>query len=221
MTLMQAVYCISGLGADERIFKKLRLNNAEVHFMQWIAPEKNESIGVYASRLKEQIRHYDPILMGVSFGGMMAIEVARIISAKTVILISSIRSHHQLPLWMKGLGATGADRLLPRQNLESNPFLKMIRPIEDYFLGVTSEEEKKIADEYREHIDPQLLKWSIKQVLNWKNDWTPENLYHLHGSEDHIFPVKRSNPTHVIPRAGHFMVMTHHNEVSKILQDII
>lgn len=218
---MQAVYCISGLGADERIFKKLRLNNAELHFMQWIEPEKNESIGAYALRFKEQIHHEAPILMGVSFGGMMAMEIGRIISAKTVILISSIRSYHQLPLWMKGLGVAGADRLLPQHNFGSNRFMKMIRPIEDYFLGVKNREEKKIADDYRDHIDPQLLKWSLRQVFNWKNDWVPENLFHLHGSNDHIFPAKRSNPTHLIPQAGHFMVMTHHKEVSKILQQII
>ena len=57
---MQHVYCISGLGADERIFCKLDIPGSTFHFIQWIQPETAEDIYAYAGRLKEQIVHDHP-----------------------------------------------------------------------------------------------------------------------------------------------------------------
>ena len=97
---MQHVYCISGLGADERIFCKLDIPGSTFHFIQWIQPETAEDIYAYAGRLKEQIVHDHPVLMGVSFGGMMAIELAKIFPVDKVVLISSIKSANELPEWI-------------------------------------------------------------------------------------------------------------------------
>ncbi|HRQ51997.1 MAG TPA: hypothetical protein PLR74_15725 [Agriterribacter sp.] len=52
--------------------------------------------------------------------------------------------------------------------------------------------------------------------LNWKNEWLPEKLYHLHGTPDRIFPYPLVHPTHTIASAGHFLVFRHAKEVSAI-----
>jgi hypothetical protein len=57
--------------------------------------------------------------------------------------------------------------------------------------------------------------------LNWKNDWYPENLVHLHGDSDHIFPVKNIKANFVIPGGGHLMVMNKAKEINEILKRII
>src|SRR6201999_1941012 len=93
-------YCISGLGADHRIFSRLNLPGVSIHHLPWMMPEAGERIDQYASRMKMDIDHGSPVLIGVSFGGMMAIEIAKFIPAATVILISSIRCRHQRPMWM-------------------------------------------------------------------------------------------------------------------------
>lgn len=218
---MQHVYCISGLGADERIFCKLQVPGSTFHFVRWIQPEPAENIDAYANRLREQIVHDHPVLLGVSFGGMMAIELAKILAVDKVILISSIKSFNELPAWMKICGRYKFDKLLPSKPLHTIRPLKALRPVQNYFLGAETKEEKAIANHFRDHVDPTYLRWSINQVLNWRNDWTPEHMYHLHGENDHIFPLKRVNPTHVVPKAGHFMVMNKCKEISEILKSIL
>jgi pimeloyl-ACP methyl ester carboxylesterase len=219
--IMRHVYCISGLGADERIFCKLQVPNTVFHFIKWEQPNEIETIDKYAVRLSTQISHDDPVLMGVSFGGMMAIEIAKILSLPKVIIVSSIKSFTELPRWMKLCAKYKFDKLLPSRPLHSIPPLKALRPIQNYFLGVHTAEEKAIANYFRDNVDPLYLRWSINQVLNWRNEWLPENVYHLHGENDHIFPLKKVKPTHIVRDAGHFMIMNRYKEINEILKEIL
>ncbi len=70
---MKHIYCISGFGADERLFSKFFLPGYQIHFVKWIIPEKKESINSYAKKLIAQIDHPNPILIGVTFGSMICI----------------------------------------------------------------------------------------------------------------------------------------------------
>jgi len=218
---MHHVYCISGLGADERIFCKLQVPDSTFHFIQWKQPLMNENISEYAARLCKQVQHVDPILMGVSFGGMMAIEMAKILPVEKVVLISSVKSLKELPRWMKLFGKYKFDKMLPSKPLHTIRPLKALRPVQNYFLGTESEEEITIANHFRDSVDPLYLRWSINQVLNWQNEWQPKHMYHLHGEKDHIFPLKQVRPTHVVPNAGHFMIMNKCKEINAILKEIL
>ncbi|HQV56104.1 MAG TPA: alpha/beta hydrolase, partial [Chitinophagaceae bacterium] len=86
---MKKVYFISGLGADKRAFSFLDLSFCEPIFIDWIKPVDNESLYQYAMRLKEQINEPSPIIVGVSFGGMLATEIAKSDASAKVIIISS------------------------------------------------------------------------------------------------------------------------------------
>lgn len=216
---MKDIFCISGLGADERIFGKLQVPGATLHFIKWLQPGRNESIGSYAQRLCSKVPVQNPILAGVSFGGMMAIEMAKLMPASKVILISSVKNHMEVPWWMHTCGHYKLDRALPAKPLSNYPALKLIRPVQNYFLGAHTAEEKKIANEYRDHVDPVYLRWAINQVLNWKNDWQPENLVHIHGEKDHIFPVKKIRNATIIPGGGHFMIMNKYQAISERIAD--
>lgn len=218
---MRHVYCISGLGADERIFCKLQVPDTTFHYIRWVQPLPTESINNYATRLRDQITHTDPVLMGVSFGGMMSIEIAKMLSVDKVVLISSIKSSRELPRWMQVCGQLKFDKMLPAKPLHSIRPLRALRPVQNYFLGTESEEEKAIANHFRDTVDPLYLRWSINQVLNWKNEWLPSNFYHLHGEKDHIFPLRKVRATHVVKEAGHFMIMNRCNEINEILQKIL
>lgn len=218
---MRHVYCISGLGADERIFCKLQVPDSTFHFIRWEQPQFSESISNYAARLCKQIQHDHPVLLGVSFGGMMAIEIAKVLPVEKVVLISSVKSLHELPRWMKICGRFKFDKMLPSKPLHTIRPLKALRPVQNYFLGTESEEEKLIANQFRDSVDPVYLRWSINQVLNWQNKWQPQTIYHLHGEKDHIFPLKHVRPTHIVPNAGHFMVMNKCREISEILRKIL
>ena len=52
---MKTVYYISGLGADERVFKYLNLKGVYEKYIKWETPQKHESLQDYCKRLIEQI----------------------------------------------------------------------------------------------------------------------------------------------------------------------
>ena len=215
------IYCLSGLGADQRIFKNLAIPETDLLPLDWVLPQqKFESLNEYAQRLAVNIKHEHPVLMGVSFGGMMAIEIAKFIPVKAVILISSVKSSQELPFWMKFFGKCKAEYLLPSVPLKSIKPLSAIKPIQNYFLGAHTAETINIANEFRENVDPLYLRWSVRNIFNWKNEWSPPHIFHIHGDKDKLFPISKVKPTHVIKNGGHFMVMSHWDEINKIVTEI-
>lgn len=210
---MKHIYIISGFGADERVFSKLDFGNNKVYFIQWRIPEKHETIVSYAYRMSREIVHPNPILIGLSFGGMMAIEIAKLIPIEKVILISSIRDRYELPLFMKLTALLHLNKIIPMR-----PY-KILEPIENYNLGVETVEEKKLVKEYRQNIDPRYTDFAINEIVNWKNEWSPENTIHIHGTNDHIFPIKYiKNPDYIIRGGGHLLLMNNADEVNEILK---
>ena len=213
---MKHIYCISGFGADERVFSKLDFGNNDVHFIPWKIPEKGESIELYAGRMQKDIVHPNPVLVGLSFGGMMSIEIAKIIPAEKVILLSSVRTRHELPFFMKITGKIHLNRLIPMK-----PY-SILEPLENYNLGVKTPEQKKLTKEYRNNLNLQYSNWAIDQVVSWKNEEIPTKVVHIHGTNDHIFPIRYiKNPDYVIRGGGHLLPMNNAEEVSGILKNIL
>jgi pimeloyl-ACP methyl ester carboxylesterase len=212
---MKHIYCISGLGADERVFAKFQFPQHEVHFIKWITPEKKESIEVYAKRLTEQIHHENPILIGLSFGGIMCTEISRQIKVELIIIISSVKFYSELPFWMQLSGKLKLNRLFPMRSF------KIIEPIENYNLGVKTKEEIAMVNDYRKNIDPIYSNWAINAILNWKNKVPVKNIYHIHGDKDRIFKIKNIKADYTIKDGGHLMILQRSDEVNKIINSIL
>lgn len=210
---MKHIYCISGFGADERIFSKIDFGENDVHFIQWKIPEKHETIEAYAKRMQQEIVHLNPLLIGLSFGGMMSVEIAKLIPVEKIILVSSVCCRKELPLYMKLTSALNLNRLIPMK-----PY-RILEPIENYNLGVETKEEKVLLREYRNHLNLQYSNWAIDQVVNWQNEWLPSNYIHIHGTKDHIFPIRNIiNPQYKIRNAGHLLLMNNAEEVNQIFK---
>jgi len=210
---MKHIYCISGFGADERVFGKVDFGENDVHFIQWKIPDKHETIESYASRMRKEISHSDPVLIGLSFGGMMAIEIAKLVTVEKIILVSSVCCRKELPFYMKLTSALHLNRLIP---MKPYPILE---PIENYNLGVEDEEQKQLLREYRQNLNLQYSNWAIDRVVNWQNKWIPPNFIHIHGTKDRIFPIANIiNPDYIIKNAGHLLLMNNAEEVNEIFQ---
>ncbi len=212
---MNNIYCISGFGADERVFSNLNFGENNVHFIPWLLPEGKERIADYAKRMAEKIKHDNPVLLGLSFGGIMCIEVAKFIRTQKVILISSIKSLHEVPLWMKVVGKTQLNKIFPLRSF------RLFEPIQNYNLGIENDSELQLVREYRKSIGQQYTNWAANEILNWKNNWQPGNLFHIHGSRDHMFPIRNIKTKYVIPGGGHFMVMNRAEKVNEVLGSIL
>src|SRR4051812_2879802 len=94
---MPPVYVFSGLGTDERLFQYIDFCGFTVHYIKWITPLKGEAIQSYALRITEQIHADKPVFIGVSFGGVMAVEVARLMVTEGIILIASVKTKLEIP----------------------------------------------------------------------------------------------------------------------------
>ncbi|MBC7686938.1 MAG: alpha/beta hydrolase, partial [Aquabacterium sp.] len=164
---MKTIYCISGLGADERAFSRLRLDGYVIEFLPWLTPLPGEKIEGYAIRMSQPLVGKNPVLVGLSFGGMMSIEIAKLIPVEKVILISSIQSAAQLPRWMKAAGWLRLNKIFPMRSY------KITEPIQNHFIGVSQPEEIELVRSYRKNAPQLYMDWAINEVLHWRNNWQP------------------------------------------------
>src|SRR5919198_557839 len=91
------VFFLSGLGADKTVFQFLDLSYCQPVFIDWLPPEKNEPLQEYALRLKDKFIPDDAMIVGLSFGGMLATEIAKQYPSVKPTLISSAKTKSELP----------------------------------------------------------------------------------------------------------------------------
>lgn len=207
----QRIYCISGLGANEEVFSRLHLPGTELVVLKWLVPEQDESFAAYSRRMFDQVTDENPVMIGVSFGGMTCIEMANQFPVKKLLLISSVKTKAELPFWMKATGKLHLHRLLqPRPH-------PLLYPIENFFLGAVSKEEKLIANSFRKEVNSEYLQWAIHQIVSWKNVTIHGNITHIHGTGDRLFPFRNVQADYTIREGGHFMVYNKAAEISAII----
>ncbi|MBC9930232.1 alpha/beta hydrolase [Chitinophaga qingshengii] len=209
------LYLISGLGADERIFNNLRFPAGyEIHHLKWIQPLPDEPIGSYAARMAGGITADGPIsLMGVSFGGIMSLEIARVRPVAQNILLSSIKHTSEKPPYYNWV------RKLRLHQLPDSLIYRQRSLVVKKFLNIETPAERQLVQEYLSKRDYGYLRWAVNAILHWENEAVPSNLVHIHGGKDMPFPLRFVKPTHVIPDGGHFMVLNRAAEINRILTE--
>lgn len=212
MNELKRIYCISGLGADFRIFRNLKLpSEFTLDYLPWIDPVKDERIESYAARLAKGIADNEPVIMGVSLGGMIAVEISKLMEVGKIIIISSIKTRKEKPFYFRA-----AAELHLNQLLRVRPY-NFLSWFENYNLGIKTAEEKKLASEYRQNYNVKFGNWAIDRIIHWENEVYPPDIIHIHGSKDHILPVRYLKPTYLIDGGGHMMIMNKSEEISKII----
>lgn len=212
---MKEIYFLSGLGADKRVFKSIILPSYKVNHIEWILPLTNESIEGYSKRLVSQINSSHPILLGLSFGGMMAVEISKHIEIEKIILISSAKTKKEIPFYFRWIGFLRINKIL------SAEFLKKSNPLTNWFFGVSSSEDKRLLKDILKETDPIFLKWAIDKIVNWSNAEIFKNRMHIHGSADKILPIQFVKYDFKIEGGGHLMILNKAGEINKILNDLI
>ena len=211
------VYFISGLGADERVFQFLDLPKIEKKFIRWVRPEKNENIANYCQKLIAQIDVQKEVnLVGISFGGIIAQEIAKLIPCKKIIIISSVKLTAEFNWQLKFASHTKIYQIIPLWLLQLGNKLTA-----NYYFGVQTVAESILLYQIIVDTDPVFLKWAINQVMNWKNTCYPENLIHIHGTRDKIFPIKHIQTSVEIPNGGHFMIVNKADKLSALIFDYL
>ena len=205
------VYGIGGLGVDERVFSELTLD-FEITPLKWIDPEPKETIQKYAARFGKQIDSKEPFaIIGISFGGMIAIELNKILDAEKIVLISSATSKADIPLVFRIFGKAGLLNLIP------NVLMKPPQFVANYFFGVTEPKFKEKLKRILADTNINFLRWATNQITRWDNSERPNNMLRIHGSSDRLLNFNKQEEVTVISNAGHFMIMNRADELSQHL----
>ncbi len=213
--MKQKIVIFSGLGADERVFQKLDLSLYSPVFINWVSPFKNETIEAYAQRIKEQITVQNPVIIGLSFGGIMAIEIGKLIKTEKIILLASVKTADELPFYYRFAGSLRLHKLLPTLVLKRPNF------ISNWFFGAESDSEKVLLKQILADTDSVFLAWAIDKIARWKNKTLLSNIFHIHGNADRILPIRFVRCDVTIAGGGHFMTLNKVEELKEILEKCI
>ncbi len=205
-------YLISGLAADSRVFKHIRLpENFDIVHLDWIQPVRNESLRDYSIRMAERVNTDEPfVILGLSMGGMIASEISKLKQPAKTILVSSVPSSKNLPIYFKAAGSLKLYKLVPVAAL------KWAARTKRFFTTETSE-DKELLRKVIQESDNHFIKWAVEAILKWNLQELPSNFIHIHGSKDEVLPIRFTRPTHIVKGAGHMMVMTNAKEINQIL----
>lgn len=205
------------MAANPSIFEKISLDKDifEMHWMSWIIPEKEESIQSYAKRMLEQITHKNPVLIGVSFGGVLVQEISKLISYKTLIIVSSVKQSSEIPPHMQFARETGVYKFLPFG------LLNYIKEIEKLPVGNLIRKRLQLYKQYLSVNDKLYLDWAVKEMVCWNQPKPIKNIIHIHGDKDKVFPVKHIKEYINVEGGTHIMILNRFKWFNEHLPQLI
>jgi thioesterase domain-containing protein len=211
------VYFMPGLAASIAIFERIKLTESEfeMFFLEWEIPNDRETLQEYAKRMTEKIVHENPVLIGVSFGGILVQEMAKFISVRKVIIISSVKSNLEFPKRMVLAKSTKAYKLIPIslvQNIES---------LARFSFGKKVNERLKLYEKFLSVRDKRYLDWAIEQVILWETTVADPSVIHIHGDADDVFPIKYIKDCIIVAGGTHVMILNKYRWLNANLPQII
>ncbi|TDD97300.1 alpha/beta hydrolase family protein [Flavobacterium cellulosilyticum] len=211
------VYFMPGLAASAAIFERIVLpeNLFEMLLLEWEIPLEKESLAAYAKRMTKKITHPNPVLIGVSFGGILVQEMAAFIDTRKVIIISSVKSNLEFPMRMKLAKSTKAYKLIP------TALLANLEGLAQFSFGTKINTRLKLYEKFLCVRDKNYLDWAVEQVVLWERTVEDKKVIHIHGDEDDVFPIKNIHNCVVVKGGTHIMVLNKYKWLNENLPKII
>lgn len=211
------IYFVPGMATDKKIFERIRLpiSQYECNIIEWLSPEENESLESYVHRMAKSVTHENPILVGVSFGGVIVQEMADIIPVNKTIIVSSVKSRQEFPLYMRLGSYTKLYKLLTASSILSTSDLGK--------LGWNEKTRRRLRkmQPYLNVRDEKYLTWAIKNMVEWRREEADSNVYHIHGTNDEVFPIKYIDKCRKIEKGTHAMILQKTPSIVKEILKII
>jgi pimeloyl-ACP methyl ester carboxylesterase len=205
---------IPGLGADRRLFSLQKSVFKNGLTPQWLKPLPHELLSDYAKRWSKFL-HLKPgvCLIGVSFGGMVALEMAKWVKPKAVILIGSCRSSKDVPFILRMAGS------LPIWPWVGKGFTRIFPRVSGWFLGAETQEQSRLLIRMYLETPNDFLNWTVDAIRGWTGvPALRSKVYHIHGDKDHLIPVRNIRPNQMVQGGGHLINLTHSKQVNNFIK---
>jgi pimeloyl-ACP methyl ester carboxylesterase len=206
-----------GMAANPSIFDNIKLPESQfdLHWLEWMIPNLNESLAQYAQRMALKVEHDNCVLLGVSFGGILVQEMSKYLKLRKLIIVSSVKTKHELPKRMKLAKVTKAYKLAPT-HLAQN-----VDALAKYAFGKTATKRVELYKKYLSVNDKKYLDWAIEQVVCWEQEKSVPGTIHIHGENDGVFPVKNINECIIIKGGTHIMIINKYKWFNENLPKLI
>jgi pimeloyl-ACP methyl ester carboxylesterase len=212
----ETIYLIPGQGGDHRLFQNICIPDHETKVIVLEIPNKGELLPDYARRLSAQIDTTECFsLVGVSFGGMIAVEMAKFLDPEKVIIISSAKSTDEFPYSYKVVKNLRMYKLFNGKSLKK--MANIARPIAE----PDSREDHDIFSAMINDLDPDYLERAIECVFTWENTEYREDIIHLHGADDRIIPLRNIVNPVVVENGSHMMVLTEGYRIGALINEYL
>ena len=205
------IYAIPGLGTNSRIFEPLQ-EQLPLRPLEWLPPASGESLRSYAARMAIAIDHPNPWLLGVSFGGIVAQEIARMRPIQGLILVSSLKAQDRRPAYIRW------SRQFPLYRLTRGTWRIKTLPLYAPRFGVRKAAEIRTLKEIFKSFDDEYRMWALHQMAHWDGHPISRPYLHLHGSKDRVLPIQGLQQVTRIEGGTHFMIYQQPEAIAKEFQ---
>lgn len=204
-------YLIPGMGANRRLYENYHLPG-KIHVLEWEYAKGAQTLGDYARYIAPKINTKNNVLVGSSMGGMLAVELSRIIQPLLTVLISAPIGRQQFPRSLKALDTMGIHRALT-----PNALFKLTK-LCDTFMGFKTKEQRTMFYEMMQSNGPEFLHYSVNAVLGWKNVTPPDGSYiQVLGDKDQLFDATKIPGAIVLKGSGHFSTYEKSEEICSVI----
>ena len=188
-----------GMGADSTMYAGPWRSLSGVRYVDWPPYAGERTLGTLAERMIDACRLTpEDEVGGTSLGGMVALEVARRLGQRRVLLLSSANSPRAVPCWLRS-----AAPLAPIA-----PFRLACQVI-----GRT----RRASAAMLLRSDPRFLRAMCQAVIRWEGFYQSDvQLVQVHGDRDWV--IRCPHDAHVVHGAGHLMVLTHPRECIELVR---
>ena len=202
------VYLIPGMGCTERLFDGINLSPFSQSVIRFETAGKGEALSDCATRLSEKIDTTKPFaLLGVSMGGMLAMEMTKVLDPALVILISSARNSKELPRRARWW------RYFPIYRIVPAAILRWAALRCEPMMGIRSKEHKLLFRNMLKEIDARWLKASIHMVVNWRGSPAFDRVVQIHGTRDKVLPHRYITDCTSIRGGSHLMGLNRQDKI--------
>ena len=195
----------------------ISIPEAEIIAPDHTEPFPGETLPHYATRIADifEIQSAD-IVGGVSFGGMIAGEIAQQRTVAGLILLGSCLHPSRLPWvyqWVERFG-----RVVPDFMLNFRSFWPLVRW---RFAPLTPEAEKCLIEMAATYPTTQIRAFG-RMVIEWKGiDRVKCPMLSIHGDRDRIIPLRCSDPDIILKEAGHAFTLTHAEQTVSAIREFL
>jgi pimeloyl-ACP methyl ester carboxylesterase len=210
------LYLLPGLGADTRLYNQLNISDQhEVIALPWIDAQGARNLPEYAALLHAYYALEAPYALGgVSLGGMLVQEWAKIAAPTALVLISTATSRSDMP------GLIKLAAFLRMGPLLSKPLLTAMGVIGDRFTS-KSEEGRRLFLDMLKRSDADFLAFGAAAILDWKATGIDVPSLRIHGSIDKVFPYGHWEGCKVIKGGNHFMIFDRAEEIGALVSTFL